>query len=180
MKNFMLLLVFTFSFNSLSAQTPSVNSEEEEAIKKVIIDESTAWAERDTTAYFAAWADNELTQGAYNNRNMSIGTYSGLEAVKKTVREGMKNSPAKVYQPNIERKNWLIKRLSPEWAWVNFSQKTTTVRGIINTSYETRLMHKEGGKWKINVVNALCGVCSFVFFRWCIATWNCEHDGCEL
>jgi hypothetical protein len=128
---------------------------DDEAIKKVIADESTAWANHDTTAYFAAWADNNLTQGAWNNRNMSIGTYSGLEAIKKSVRDGIKANPTKFYQPNIERKDWLIKLLSPEWAWVNFTQKTTNVRSQVNTSYETRLMHKEGGNWKINIVNAL-------------------------
>jgi hypothetical protein len=137
----------------LSEQTPSVN--DDEAIKKVIIDESTAWANRDTTAYFAAYADNELTQGVYNNRNMSIGVYNGFAAIQKSVRDGIKANPNQVYKPTIERSNWLIKVLSPEWAWVNFTQKTTTVRGQVNTSYETRLMKKEGGKWRINVVNAV-------------------------
>lgn len=155
MKNTLLFICLLANALQISAQTtPSVKTDED-AIKKVIIDESTAWANRDTAAYFAAWADNNLTQGAFNNRNMSIGTYHGLEAVKKSVRDGLKANPTKFYQPDIERTNWLIKLLSPEWAWVNFTQKTKNVRGQINTSYETRLMHKEGDKWKINVVNAL-------------------------
>jgi ketosteroid isomerase-like protein len=154
MKNTLLFICLLAMSIQISAQTPSVKSDED-AIKKVITDESTAWANRDTVAYFAAYADNELTQGAYNNRNLSIGTYSGLEAIKKSVRDGIKANPNKFYQPNIERTDWLIKLLSPEWAWVNFTQKTANVRGQVNTSYETRLMHKEGGKWKINVVNAL-------------------------
>jgi hypothetical protein len=133
--------------------TPSVLSDEE-AIKKVIIDESTAWANRDSTAYYAGFANNNLTQSAYNNRNLSIGVNLGFEELQKYVRNGIKNNPIK-YQPNMERSNWLIKVLSPEWAWVNYTQKTATSRGIVTTSYETRLMHKEGGKWKINVVNAL-------------------------
>jgi hypothetical protein len=150
MKKCTLLLVFMVSMSLLFAQ-----NNDEEAIKKVIIDESTAWADRDTTAYFAAWANNELTQGAYNNRNLSIGVYHGFAAIQKSVRDGMKNSPAKFYKPEIERTDWIIKLLSPEWAWVNFTQKTGNIRGQVNISYETRLMHKEGGNWRINVVNAL-------------------------
>jgi hypothetical protein len=138
----------------ISAQTPSVKMDED-AIKKVIVDESTAWAKRDTTAYFDAFAQNEITQGAWNNRNLSYGVYSGFETLQKSVRDNIKSNPTPSYGTNMERTGWLIKLLSPEWAWVNYTQKTTTVRGIINTSYETRLMHKEGGDWKINVVNAL-------------------------
>jgi hypothetical protein len=143
-----------FFETSKGLTTPSVKSEEE-AIKKVIIDESTSWAKRDTTAYFDAFAQNEITQGAWNNRNLSYGVYSGFETLQKSVRDNIKSNPTPSYGTNMERTNWLIKLLSPEWAWVNYTQKTTTVRGIVNTSYETRLMHKEDGKWRINVVNAL-------------------------
>ena len=141
----------------LNKSTPSVNSpnNDEDAIKKVIIDESTAWAKHDTTAYFDAYADNELTHAAWNNRNLSYSVYSGLATLKNSVRADIKSNPTPSYGTNMERTNWLVKILSPEWAWVNFTQKTATVRGIVNTSYETRLMHKEGGKWRINVVNAL-------------------------
>jgi hypothetical protein len=150
MKKITLLLVFMGSMSLLFAQ-----NNDEEAIKKVIVDESTAWAKRDTTAYFEAFAKNEITQGAWNNRNLSYGVYSGFETLQKSVRDNIKSNPTPSFGTNMERTNWLIKLLSPEWAWVNYTQKTTTLRGIINTSYETRLMHKEGGKWRINVVNAL-------------------------
>jgi hypothetical protein len=154
MKNALLLFCLLAISTQIFAQAPSVKTDED-AIKKVIVDESTAWANRDTTAYFAAWADNDLTQGAWNNRNLSIGVYHDFESIKKSVRDGLKTSPTKFYKPDIERVDWLIKLLSPEWAWVNFTQKTGNVRGQVNTSYETRLMHKEGGAWKINIVNAL-------------------------
>jgi hypothetical protein len=157
--------VYMTQYQSFIASAPQIhvlkndrvesNQSNEQAIKKVIIDESTAWADRDTTAYFTAWANNELTQGAYNNRNLSIGVYHGFAAIQESVRDGMKNSPAKFYKPEIERTDWIIKLLSPEWAWVNFTQKTGNIRGQVNISYETRLMHKEGGNWRINVVNAL-------------------------
>ena len=154
MKNAILFFWALCSTISMLAQTPSVSADEA-AIKKVIIDESTAWAKRDTTAYFDAFAKNDITQGAWNNRNLSYGVYSGFETLQKSVRADVKSNPTPSYGTNMERTNWLIKILSPEWAWVNYTQKTTTVRGIINTSYETRLMHKEGDKWRINVVNAL-------------------------
>ena len=39
---------------------------DEEAIKKVIIGSTTAWANCDTTAYLASYADNELTHRGQN------------------------------------------------------------------------------------------------------------------
>ena len=150
MKNLYFLLVTLFFVSNLNAQ-----SAEADAIKKVIIDETTAWANKDTTAQFASFANNELTQGAYNDSDGSIGTYSGFATLQKYIREGAKSDAKPFYLPDVERTNWLIKVLSPEWAWVNYTQKMKTIRGEKYTSYETRLMHKEGGKWKINVVNAL-------------------------
>ncbi len=147
--------LFSLLFSMLFIIPLSAQKADEEAIKKVIIDETTAWANHDTVAHFAAIADNELTQGAYNNRNLSIGTYKGFASIQKNVRDAIKSNAKPFYLPNVERSNWLIKVLSPEWAWVNFSQKAKTIRGETYTSYETRLMHKEGGKWKINVVNAM-------------------------
>ena len=150
MKNLYFLLVALLFVSNVKAQ-----SAEAEAIKKVIIDETTAWANLDTTAYFAAFADNELTQGAWNKRNLGYAVFNGFATLQKSKREDLKNNFKSFYLPNVERDNWLIKVLSPEWAWVNFTQKTKTIRAETYTSYETRLMHKEGGKWKINVVNAL-------------------------
>ena len=150
MKNLYFLLVALLYVTTVKAQNA-----EAEAIKKVIIDETTAWANLDTTAYFAAFADNELTQGAWNKRNLGYAVFNGFATLQKSKREDLKNNFKSFYLPNVERDNWLIKVLSPEWAWVNFTQKTKTIRAETYTSYETRLMHKEGGKWKINVVNAL-------------------------
>ena len=150
MKNLYFLLVALLYVTTVKAQNADAD-----AIKKVIIDETTAWANLDTTAYFAAFADNELTQGAWNKRNLGYAVFNGFATLQKSKREDLKNNFKSFYLPNVERDNWLIKVLSPEWAWVNFTQKTKTIRAETYTSYETRLMHKEGGKWKINVVNAL-------------------------
>ena len=150
MKNLYFLLVALFFVSNAKAQ-----STEADAIKKVIVDETTAWVNLDTTAYFAAYADNELTQGVWNKRNLGYAVYNGFATLQKSKREELKNNFKSFYLPNVERSNWLVKVLSPEWAWVNFTQKTKTIRAETYTSYETRLMHKEGGKWKINVVNSL-------------------------
>jgi hypothetical protein len=68
MKKIQLLLIFKGSMSLLFAQ-----NNDEEAIKKVIADELTAWSNRDTTAYCDCYANNELTQSTYNNRNLFIG-----------------------------------------------------------------------------------------------------------
>ena len=48
-------------FSTLFVSPVCAQMTDEDAIKKVIVDETTAWANLDTTAYFAAFADNELT-----------------------------------------------------------------------------------------------------------------------
>ena len=150
MKLLHFLVFSTLFINSVRAQTT-----DEDAIKKVIMDETAARANLDTTAYFAAYADNELTQGVWNKRNLGYAAYSGFATLQKSRREDLKNNFKPFYLPDVERANWFVKVLSPEWAWVNFTQKTKTIRAETYTSYETRLMHKEGGKWKINVINSL-------------------------
>ena len=145
---FSLLISMLFVLSAFSQKA------DEEAIKKVIVGETTAWANHDTTAFLAAYSNNDITQGVWNNP-LNFGISKGYETIRKRITDNVKNNPKPFYLPDVGRTDWHIKILSPEWAWVNFTEKTKTIRGETYTSYETRLMHKEGGKWKINVVNAL-------------------------
>jgi hypothetical protein len=128
---------------------------DETAIKAAIIAQSTAWANRDSLGYINSFADETVTQTMHNYADGTYSIAKGKNAIQEKLRANLKASPYKTYEPNIERKDWLIKILSPEWAWVNFIQRTTNVKGEIYTSYDTRLMKKVGGNWKLSALNAL-------------------------
>jgi hypothetical protein len=128
---------------------------DDEAIKATIVQQSTAWATQDSMGYFNSFNDDALTQTVYNYGDGSYGVFKGMNSIKERIRTNLKTNPNKTYNSQIERTNWLIKMLSPDWAWVNFNQKTSNVKGEIFSSYDTRLMNKVDGKWKIVVINAL-------------------------
>lgn len=153
MKNAILFFWALCSTISTLAQTPSVSADEA-AIKEVIINETTAWANRDSIAFLASYADDALTQGTWNNPDGSYGFYKGFSAIKASS-SNIKNQPKKMYEPQVERTDWVINMLSNEWAYVNYNEKITTVKKEIFPTYETRLMKKVGGKWKIVAMQAL-------------------------
>ena len=136
---------------------PATNDKmsDETAIKAAIIAQSTAWANRDSVGYLNSFADETITQTMHNYADGTYSIAKGKNGIQEKLRANLKASPNKTYEPNIERKDWLIKILSPEWAWVNFTQRTTNVKGEIYTSYDTRLMNKVGGIWKLTALNAL-------------------------
>ena len=156
LKPVFLSLSLLFVMDILDAQTSNNKLiKDEDDIKMTLISETTAWANRDSIAFLNAYADETISQQAYNNRDGSYGVANGFESVRNYIRQSIKTTPVKTYEPNVERSNWSIKILSPEWAWVNFTQKTTTVKNEIYTSYESRLMRKVAGNWKIAVLNAI-------------------------
>jgi len=156
LKPVILSLSILFSTGKLNAQiSNNVRTTDEDDIKATLIGETTAWANRDSIAFLNSYADESISQQAYNNRDGSYGVSNGFESVRNYIKQSIKSSPTKTYEPNVERSDWSIKILSPEWAWVNFKQKTTTIKNEIYTSYESRLMKKVADKWKIAVLNAI-------------------------
>ncbi len=151
-KMVMLPICLLLTTGFLQAQVPITD---EEAIKAAIIAQTTAWANRDTMAHYNSFVDNALTQTIFNYSDGSIGVFKGMDGIKERVRANIKANPNKTYNAEIKRTNWLIKLLSHDWAWVNFDQKTSNVKGEIFSSYETRLMNKVASEWKIAVINAV-------------------------
>ena len=72
MKNALLLFCLLCLTTQLWAQTPSVNSEEEEAIKKVIISGTEAWIEGNLEAYTSLFVNKPYFLWAVTNGNESL------------------------------------------------------------------------------------------------------------
>lgn len=104
MKNALLLFCFLYLTTQLSAQAPSVNADEE-AIKKVCIAESQAYADLDYDAYASYHTQSADEQLVLNNPN---GTYSSRvgwdsisTAVKRQIQAGKKENVSKVFGDNF-------------------------------------------------------------------------------
>jgi hypothetical protein len=81
--------------------------------------------------------------------NESYGIYKGLKSIHRNFTEAFINYPKSQNRPKIERTQWLFKPLSKEWIWVNFIQKTNNDDGKMYTKYETGMMKKVNGQWKL-------------------------------
>ncbi len=128
---------------------------EEEAIKNTIIGQTTAFTNRDSIGYVNSFSNDAITQTVYNYADGTYGVFKGITTVQEKISVSLKANPNKIYESKVERIDWLFKSLSPEWSWVNYTQKMSNVKGEIFTSYESRLMNKIGGRWKIVIINAL-------------------------
>lgn len=160
-KALIILLCTLFSAGIIQAQetkslwTETDRASEEEAIKNTIIGQTTAFTNRDSIGYVNSFSNDAITQTVYNYADGTYGVFKGMTSVQEKISASLKANPNKIYESKVERTGWLIKSLSPEWSWVNYTQKMSNVKGEIFTSYESRLMNKIGGKWKIVIINAL-------------------------
>ncbi len=150
-------LVLTSSFlNSYSERELFVASPaDEQAIKNIIEQETAAYFQRDSTRLFSFYADDEITQTVWNSPDGSYGSYKGFRSIHKNFTEAFVKYPKPQVQPKVERTGWFFKPFSEEWMWVNFVQKHKGDDGKLVTNYETRVMKKVKGNWKIAVMYAL-------------------------
>ena len=147
-------LVGTTAFIKIDRLANSTTTDEQ-AIKKIIEDETAAYFQRDSTKLFSFYVDDDITQTVWNSPNGSYGSYKGFKSIRKNFTEAFIKYPKPMKQPNVARTEWFFKPLSAEWMWVNFIAKTKGDDGKLYTSYETRMMKNVKGNWKIAVMYAL-------------------------
>lgn len=149
-----LILICTLSPAPATAQSAEFERSKTE-IRNTIEKETMAYVNRDSTLLLSFYADDEVTHSAWNNPDGTYGLHQGLNSIAQTIKKAFRDHPEKMHMPDIKRIDWFFKPLSDNWMWVNFIQKMNTVDGKLYTSYETRLMKRENGVWKICVMNAL-------------------------
>jgi hypothetical protein len=143
------LVLFTQA--SAIAQT----DETKKSILATIEGETDAYVKRDSVRLFSFYADDAVTQAAWNNPDGTFGQFKNAKEIKKSFSEFFRNNPVSNYDPKLSRSDWFFRPLGSDWMWVNFIQKLTTPDGKLYTTYETRLMKKDGKVWKIAVMYAL-------------------------
>jgi hypothetical protein len=125
------------------------------SIKLTIMSETEAFANRDSIKLMSFYFQDDITQSAWNNRNGTFSTLKGFDAIQANFSKAFKSNPNRMVLPNIDRNGWYFKKLSPEWVWVNFTQKIVMTDSKEYVNYETRLMKKINGEWKLAVMYSL-------------------------
>ena len=119
----------------------------DESIKKVVMEETTAYFNHDTEAWQAAWVHNAdashtyITNGAYN-------TQKGWENFGPKVMTWLKANPKQVVEINND--SFLIKT-DGNMAWVDYRQsiKSSNPDMLNGSTRECRVLLKDNGEWKI-------------------------------
>lgn len=157
---FLLLLIFgsAVSFAFLKPDSSAdelVSAADEAAIKKIIEDETAAYFQRDSIKLISFYADDAITQSVWNSPTGSFGYFKGLKSIRKNIHESFVAHPKAQQQPKVDRSQWFFRSFSENWMWVTFMQKTSGDDGKNYMGYETRVMKKVNGNWKICVMYAL-------------------------
>jgi ketosteroid isomerase-like protein len=145
MKNFTLLLIFTFSISFLSAQ-----NKEEEAIKKVVIAETDAYIKRDAKAFLACYVEGTAFtfMGTPNGNPGSIMAGTDIQKFSKGMAGMMETN--KVSEMLVESRDGWVCRIKGEMAWISYDQKNIMVKtGAKIKSKELKVLEKVDGQWKI-------------------------------
>ncbi len=150
MKNFTFLLIFTFSISLLSAQTPSLNKEEE-AIKKVCIAESQAYANLDYDAYASYHIQTADEQLVYNSPNGTYGAKISWDTISKTVK-GWIQGGKKEDVSKVSGDNFTIV-VHGDMAFAAYDGRFQKVAdGKITRLRENKTLLYTAGQWKILAV----------------------------
>jgi hypothetical protein len=124
-----------------------------QAVMRVVEAETTAFWMKDFEAWAACWLQTpDIRRHGWWERG-GVGIVEGWEALSERVRQNMANNPTP--QPeaaNVRRENVHV-RVTDEMAWVTFDQYGADTgepdMDMPGLSYETRILEKHDGQWKI-------------------------------
>lgn len=136
--------LLVFSSTLAFGQKKSASQEKDiAAIKGVIEQESRTFWARDFKSWEKLWVHEPYASWTAAS-NIGVRQYRGWDAWKAQVEQLFKEDPDPVpYDGDVEKYNYHF-RIYGDGAWVSFEQKNKTT-----TTYETRIMEKHKGKWKI-------------------------------
>lgn len=154
MKKINCLLIFILTINVLSAQTPSVNADEE-AIKKVIVTEFDAFVKRD----FKTWADTYVDASSTTfmvtpaTNPGALFAVSDFQKISKSMK-GMFDAGAKSDMTLANRDGWII-RVKGDMAFAIYNEEFLLNNGVKIKAKTQKVMEKVNGKWKIATTSSI-------------------------
>ena len=133
---------------SVVTPMPTIKTDDEMAIKKVIEAETQAYLDGDGKKLLNYWADKKTNESASQSLIPYLGQpYAKGESMEKLQTVVLPN--LKKQYIKIEREDFEI-RINKDMAWATYTQKGIDPDGkVIKTDRETRILERIGGEWKI-------------------------------
>lgn len=158
MKNTVLLFCFLCLTTQLSAQTPSVNADEE-AIKKVIVTEFDAFTQGDFNTWANTYVDAPSTTFMVTpaTNSGSLFAVSDFQKLSNMMKAGIK-PPKPGTKPTMtldSRDNWIF-RIKSDMAFAIYDEVFLLNTGIKVKGKTQKVMEKVNGQWKIATTAAIC------------------------
>lgn len=147
MKPFLIPLCLLFISKSFAQNITS--PEEQEAIKKVIADESKFFYARNIEKWTNCYRQTPQTYWAKIEKEEGF-QKEGWDNIMPFVTNYFKENP-KAIKATFKRENYNFRKVNPTYIWVTFDQ-TRTVKDKRDLSKETRILELIKGEWKM--VNA--------------------------
>ena len=151
MKSFLILLCILFITKSFSQNITS--PEEQDAIKKVIADESKFFYARDVEKWTNCYRQTAQTYWAKIEREEGI-QKEGWDNIMPFVTNYFKENPKSI-KASFKRENYTFRKVNPTYIWVTFDQNRT-VKDKKDLSKETRILELIKGEWKIVNATGFC------------------------
>jgi hypothetical protein len=155
MKILLIKGIVVVAFAALSFMAPEHPaarvSADEDAIKKVIIAETEAFWDKDFSTLANQWAHGDYVRVVGWWQRGGVTVMKGWSVIGGRMEKLITDNPEKNRQ-HVRRESMNI-RVSGNMAWVTFEQYGTdtgeTAMDMPGLSYETRILEKQGGHWKI-------------------------------
>lgn len=125
-------------------------------ILTTIEQETKCFFARDYTCWAEHWSHKEYAYQAWNNSDGTVGVAAGWDAVNKQSGDYIKDNPVGgSSHPVVKRGNIQWKFYNDSLAYMIWTQYNADRDSqAYHASYETRLMEKSDGKWRILNVSA--------------------------
>jgi hypothetical protein len=148
MKNALLFFCLMAISTQITAQTPSVNSEEE-AVKKVIIDEMDAYI----TSNLEAWANAQMQTPYHSTLHKFVNVSSNVGWEKKyaDAKKGFGTPNDVAYKKSyskVNRTDWNI-QIRGNVAWARWKDTWDMVNGSVLPMYNLKILEKQNNQWRI-------------------------------
>ncbi len=142
------LLLSIFGAGFLTAQEREFSNEEKKIIQ-VIEDESKYFWARDFDAWSALYVHKPYVVWSASTQS-GVRIFQGWDAWRNEVQKFFTSDPnAQPYEGVVYKYNYVF-RIYKNGAWVAFQQMDNGTK-----TFETRILEKEGGKWKIAMVQLM-------------------------
>jgi len=132
---------------------------ESEAVMQVVVAETTAFWMKDYDAWANCWLQTADTRRVGWWARGGIRITEGWEGLSASVREAIANNPIPNPRAVQVRRERVQVRTSDNMAWVTFEQYGADTgepdMDMPGLSYETRILEKHDGQWKIVYVGWL-------------------------